>query len=78
MRFHFNDGRGSIKLQIGTPPIMALHIIAAHMLALTSTGITRKICDKRKQLLRRIICAILGIFYWGYSITTTYCAIANR
>jgi hypothetical protein len=44
---------------------MAFHIIAAHVLALTSTGITRKICDKRKQLLGHIICTGLGIFYWG-------------
>jgi hypothetical protein len=57
---------------------MAFHIIAAHVLALTSTGITRKICDKRKQLLGHIICTGLGIFYWGYSTTTTYYAIANR
>jgi hypothetical protein len=25
-----------------------------------------------------MICTRLGIFYWGYSTTTTYCAIANQ
>jgi hypothetical protein len=30
------------------------------------------------QLLGSIIWQLLGNFYWGYSITTTYYAIANR
>jgi hypothetical protein len=89
MPFHFNDGRGytgaaglrdqsPMNKVPNTPPIMAFHIIAAHVRVRTSTGMTRKVCHLRKPIVGNILCTRLGSVYWRYSTTTTYYAIANR